>query len=75
MLNFKYYGRGTILDLDRQKYQELQELKSKPPFYDYEKTFVDICQNLGHQVLEKCLSQVPKDWRKNRWVAAMEPLK
>jgi hypothetical protein len=54
------------LDLARQKYQELQELKSKPTFYDYEKRFVEIWQDLGGQVLESSLSDVAKDRRKKK---------
>jgi hypothetical protein len=57
---------AEYLALARQKYQELQALKSKPTFYDYEKSFVDIWQDLGRQVLEKSLSEVPKDRRKKK---------
>jgi uncharacterized membrane protein len=57
---------AEYLDLARQKYQALQALKSKATFYDYEKFFVDIWQDLGRQVLEKSLSDVPKDRRKKK---------
>jgi hypothetical protein len=57
---------GEYLELSRQKYQALQELKSKSTFYDYEKSFVDIWQDLGRQVLEKSLSDVPKDGGKKK---------
>ena len=63
---------SEYIELARQKNQELQALKSKPTFYDYEKSFVDIWQDLGRQVLEKSLSNVPNDRRKKKgWVAAM----
>lgn len=52
--------------LARQKYQDLQQLKSKPTFYDYEKSFDEIWQDLGRQVLEKNLSDVPGDRRKKK---------
>lgn len=50
--------------LARQKYNELKALKDKPTFYDYEKSFEEIWLDLGRQVLEKSLSQVPADRRK-----------
>lgn len=49
-----------------QKYQELQALKDKKTFYDYEKTFDEIWTDLGRQVLEKNLSDVPVDRRKKK---------
>jgi hypothetical protein len=52
--------------LARQKYQDLQQLKSKPTFYDYEKSFDEIWRELGRQVLEKSLSDVPTDRRKKK---------
>lgn len=54
------------ITLARQKYQALQQLKNKPTFYDYEKSFDEIWQALGRQVLEKNLSEVPKDRRKKK---------
>ena len=59
-------SESEYLELARQKYQELQALKSTPTFYDYEKSFVDLWQDLGRQVLEKSLSDVPKDRRKKK---------
>jgi len=50
--------------LAAQKYDDLQQLKSKPTFYDYEKSFEELWQDLGRQVLEKSLSEVPADRRK-----------
>lgn len=52
--------------LARQKYQELQQLKTQPTFYDYEKSFDSIWQDLGRQVLEKSLSNMPADRRKKK---------
>ncbi len=59
--------------LARQKYQDLQQLKSKPTFYDYEKSFDEIWQDLGRQVLEKSLSDVPADRRKKKDDNALRP--
>ena len=59
-------SKEEYLALAEAKYQELQAQKSQPTFYDYEKSFVDIWQDLGRQVLEKSLSQVPKDRRKKK---------
>ena len=59
-------SKEEYLALAEQKYQELQQLKSQPTFYDYEKSFVNIWQDLGRQVLEKSLSEVPKDRRKKK---------
>jgi hypothetical protein len=52
--------------LARHKYSELKALRSKPTFYDYEKSFEEIWLDLGRQVLEKSLSQVPTDRRKKK---------
>ncbi len=59
--------------LARQKYQELQQLKTQPTFYDYEKSFDAIWQELGRQVLEKSLSDVPTDRRKKKDEDALRP--
>ena len=50
----------------RQKYKELKALKDKKTFYDYEKSFDAIWTDLGKEVLEKNLSEVPADRRKKR---------
>ena len=52
--------------LARQKYHDLQQLKTQPSFYDYEKSFDTIWQDLGRQVLEKSLSNLPADRRKKK---------
>ena len=58
--------------LARQKYHQLQQLKDKPTLYDYEKAFDEIWTDLGRQVLEKNLSDVPNDRRKKK---AHDPLR
>ena len=59
--------------LARQKYHDLQQLKTQPSFYDYEKSFDAIWQNLGRQVLEKSLSDLPADRRKKKDEHAIRP--
>ena len=54
--------------LAEQKYHDLQQLKSKPTLYDYEKSFDEIWQDLGRQVLEKNLSDAPADRRKKKMI-------
>ncbi len=56
-----------------QKYHDLQQLKNKPTFYDYEKSFDAIWQDLGRQVLEKTVSDVPADRRKKKDEDALRP--
>ena len=58
--------KDEYIALAAQKYEDLQQLKSKPTFYDYEKSFDEIWQDLGRQVLEKSLSDVPADRRKKK---------
>lgn len=65
--------KAEYLALAEQKYQELQSLKSKPTFYDYEKSFDEIWQDLGRQVLEKNLSEVPHDRRKKKDDDSLRP--
>ena len=59
-------SEDEFLILARQKYQELKALKNEPTFYDYEKRFDALWQELGRQVLEKSLSEVPVDRRKKK---------
>lgn len=48
------------------RYEELQALGKLDNFYDYEKEFVRIWQDLGREVLEKNLGEQPKDRRKKK---------
>lgn len=59
-------SKAEYLALAEQKYNDLQDLKNKATFYDYEKSFEEIWMDLGRQVLEKNLSQVPTDRRKKK---------
>ena len=46
-------SKEEYIGLAEQKYHDLQQLKSKPTLYDYEKFFDELWQDLGRQVLEK----------------------
>ena len=59
-------SKEEYLALAEQKYKDLQNLKKKPTFYDYEQSFEQIWLDLGRQVLEKNLSEVPDDRRKKK---------
>ena len=59
-------SKKDFLALAEQKYYDLQQLKEKLTLYDYEKSFDEIWQELGRQVLEKNLSNVPDDRRKKK---------
>ena len=59
-------SKAEYLALAEQKYNDLIALKSKPSFYDYEKSFEEIWIDLGRQVLEKSLSELPEDRRKKK---------
>lgn len=59
-------NKEEYMALAEQKYNDLQQLKAKPTFYEYEKSFDAIWQDLGRQVLEKSLSDVPADRRKKK---------
>lgn len=59
-------SKEEYLALAEQKYNDLQHLKKEPTFYDYEKSFEQIWLELGRQVLEKNLSEVPEDRRKKK---------
>lgn len=58
--------KEEYLALAIQKFEELQNLKDKKTFYEYEQTFDEIWTDLGRQVLEKNLSEVPADRRKKK---------
>jgi len=60
--------KDEYLALATQKYDELQALKSKNNLYEYEQAFDTIWTDLGRQVLEKNLSDVPVDRRKKKAV-------
>ena len=55
------------VDLARTKYEELKKLQQAKNFYEYEKRFDEIWIELGKEVLEKSISDVPGDRRKKNF--------
>lgn len=57
---------ANFLALAQKRYSELQTLNKIDNFYDYEKEFEKIWRDLGREVLESNLSNVPADRRKKK---------
>ena len=55
-----------FLKLASKKYKALSKLGEQKTFYDYEKEFDRIWRELGGEVLQKTLGDVPKDRRKKK---------
>jgi len=58
--------KEDFLKLAESRYDEIQKLNEGDNFYNYEKEFVGIWQELGRQVFEKNLSEVGRDRRKKK---------
>ena len=58
--------KAEYLESAAKRYDELQALNKIDNFYDYEKEFVGIWQELGREVLEKNLGELVKDKRKKK---------
>ena len=58
--------REEFLRLADKRYDELQALNKLDNFYDYEKQFVGIWQELGKAVLENNLGTLSNDKRKKK---------
>ncbi len=56
--------KGQLISMVSERYDELQSLNKLRDFYDYEKGFEDIWQELGKNVFEKNISELPADRRK-----------
>ena len=55
---------ANFIALAQERYAALQSLNKIDNFYDYEKEFEVIWRDLGREVLEANLSEVPSDRRK-----------
>ncbi len=55
---------AEFVALVKKRYAELQALNKIDNFYDYEKTFELLWRDLGREVLEANISEVPADRRK-----------
>lgn len=58
--------KAEYLEAAAKRYDELQALNKIDNFYDYEKEFVSIWQDLGREVLENNLGELVKDKRKKK---------
>lgn len=58
--------REEYLSIAAKRYDALQALNKIDNFYDYESEFVNIMKDLGKEVLEKNLSELPADKRKKK---------
>lgn len=52
--------REEFLALAAHRYDALQALNKLDNFYDYEKLFVEIWRDLGREVLEKNMGELPR---------------
>jgi hypothetical protein len=57
---------SNFLALAQERYAALQALNKIDNFYEYEKGFEAIWRDLGREVLEANLSEVPADRRKKK---------
>jgi hypothetical protein len=55
-----------FMALAQKRYAALQALNKIDNFYDYEKKFESIWRDLGKEVLENNLSDIPADRRKKK---------
>jgi len=58
--------KEEYLELCSKRYDELKALNKIDNFYDYESEFATIIKDLGKEVLQKQLSDLPADRRKKK---------
>jgi len=58
--------KEEYLELCSKRYDELKALNKIDNFYDYESEFATILKDLGKEVLQKQLSDLPADRRKKK---------
>ena len=58
--------KEEYLELCSKRYDELKALNKIDNFYDYESEFATIIKDLGKEVLQKQLSDLPVDRRKKK---------
>ena len=64
--------KEEYLSIAAEKYDALHALNKIDNFYDYEKEFEKIFNDLGRQVLESNLSKLSNDRRKKKHLQNME---
>jgi hypothetical protein len=60
--------KEEFLAIAGERYDALQALNKLDNFYDYEKAFVTILQDLSREVLEKNIGELSSDKRKKKEV-------
>lgn len=58
--------KQEYIKIVEERWESLQALKSESSFYDYEKKFDEMMVELGRELLEKNLGEVPRDRRKKK---------
>ena len=58
--------KEEFMALAARRYDALQSLNKLDNFYDYEKQFVSLWKDLGREVLEKNIGELPQDKRKKK---------
>lgn len=58
--------KEKFLEAAAKRYDSISSLSEINNFYDYEKEFVSLWQNLGKEILEKSISEVSNDRRKKK---------
>lgn len=59
--------KEELLDTVGRYYDSMKALNKLDNFYDYEKQFVAITQEMNREILEKNLGAIPKDHRKKNF--------
>lgn len=67
--------KEEYLAIASEKYDELQALNKIDNFYDYEKEFEKILNELGRKFLEKNISELSADRRKKKHSPNLDTLK
>ena len=61
--------REEFIEAAGRRYDHLQALNDGRDFYDYEKEFITIWEDLGREVFEKNINTVSQDRRKKKLAA------
>ena len=61
--------KDEFLAIAGQRYEALQALNKLDNFYDYEKEFVSILNDLGRELLQRNIGELPADKRKKKEAA------
>ena len=58
--------KEEYLQIAATKWEALESLQTEQSFYEYEKRFDGIMQDLNRELLERSISEVPTDRRKKK---------